>query len=126
MAVKEKYILEYIMRTSERALVNCLSTPSGLSEWFADDVNVKKDVYTFMWDSSEESAKLVHLRNNSIRFQWLHDEGTQYYFEFSYRVDPLTQDIVFFVTDHAEADEIEESKLLWDSQVNEMRKKLGA
>ncbi|MFN3917878.1 MAG: START-like domain-containing protein [Flavobacteriales bacterium] len=126
MAVKEKYTLEYIMRTSERALVNCLSTPSGLSEWFADDVNVKKDVYTFVWDGSEESAKLVHLRNNSIRFQWLNDEGTQCYFEFSYRVDPLTQDIVFFVTDHAEADEIEESKLLWDSQVNELRKKLGA
>lgn len=126
MTNKEKFTLEFIMRTSERALVNCLSTPSGLSDWFADDVNVNKDTYTFVWDNSEEMAKLLHLRNNSIRFQWGHDENTPYYFEFSYKVDPLTQDIVFFVTDFAEPDEIEESTLLWESQVGELKKKLGA
>ena len=44
---KVKLELEYIINTSPTILFNCLSTPSGLSEWFADDVNIKNDRYTF-------------------------------------------------------------------------------
>ena len=32
-----------------------LSTPSGLGEWFADDVNSRGENFTFIWDDSEES-----------------------------------------------------------------------
>jgi hypothetical protein len=48
---KEKFELEFLLRTSVKVLENMLSTPSGLSEWFADDVNVKDDIYTFIWDN---------------------------------------------------------------------------
>ena len=44
---KVRIDLEYIIKTSPTILFNCLSTPSGLSEWFSDDVNIKDDRYTF-------------------------------------------------------------------------------
>ena len=38
---KIKFELEYIVNTSPNILFTCITTPSGLSEWFADDVNIK-------------------------------------------------------------------------------------
>ena len=54
-----EFELEYLLKTSTKVLENMLSTPSGLSEWFADDVNIKDDIYTFVWDGSEESYNFV-------------------------------------------------------------------
>ena len=56
---KIKFEIEYIINTSPIILFSCLSTPSGLSEWFARDVNIKNDMYTFFWERSDESAKLL-------------------------------------------------------------------
>ena len=56
-----KYELEFQIRSSVSILFNCLSTPSGLSEWFADDVNCNRDIYTFIWGDSEQEAKLLTL-----------------------------------------------------------------
>ena len=61
---KVRIDLEYIIKTSPTILFNCLSTPSGLSEWFADDVNIKNDRYTFFWDGSEETAILKNVRKS--------------------------------------------------------------
>ena len=44
---KTKLELEYIINTSPIILFNCLTTASGLSEWFCDDVNLKDDKFTF-------------------------------------------------------------------------------
>ena len=63
---KIKVELEYIINTSPNILFTCLSTPSGLSEWFANDVNIKDDMFTFFWDRSEESAKLMKSKKDSI------------------------------------------------------------
>jgi hypothetical protein len=102
---------------------------SGLSEWFAEDVNIKGDVYTFFWDGSEEQARLTSGKNTTkIRFQWLRDEedGNACHFEMAYNVDPMTKSVVFTVSDYAEEEEVEESKLLWDQQVSELKRVLGA
>ncbi len=45
--MKTKYELEYTFNTSPNFLYPRLSTPEGLSEWFADDVNLKRGKYTF-------------------------------------------------------------------------------
>ena len=47
---KIKIEIEYIINTSPIILFSCMSTPSGLSEWFANDVNIKDDMYTFFWE----------------------------------------------------------------------------
>jgi len=124
---KEKYELEYLLKTSIKVLDNMLSTPSGLSEWFADDVNIKDDVYTFIWDGAEEEAKLLSRKNGArIRWQWIDNEGEDVYFELNYEVDPMTKSVILKVIDFAEEDEVEEAKLLWEQQINTLRGVIGA
>ncbi|MDB2656690.1 START-like domain-containing protein [Crocinitomicaceae bacterium] len=126
---KEKYELEYLLKTSIKVLDNMVATPSGLSEWFADDVNIKDDVFTFFWDGSEEEARRLSRKNGAkIRWQWLEDEeeGEDSYFELFYEVDPMTKSVILTITDFAEPDEMEEAKRLWDSQINNLRNVIGA
>ena len=62
-----RYELEFHIRSSVSILFNCLSTPGGLSEWFADDVNCNRDVYTFIWNDSEQEAELISGSKNEQR-----------------------------------------------------------
>ena len=126
MSDKIKIELEYPIKTSTKILYNCLSTPSGLSEWFADDVNIKDDSYTFIWDGSEETAKLLTKKNNDfVKFRWEDDESEDYFFEFAIKIDSITKDVALVITDFVEEDEVEESKMLWDNQVNELKSTIG-
>lgn len=128
MSQKEKYQIEFVINTSTKVLYNMLSTPSGLSEWFADDVNLRGDVYTFIWDGSEEQARKISQRNGeAIKFQWLEDEeeGLKTYFELKIVVDDITKDVAIIVTDFAEEDELEEAQLLWENQLSELKHVLG-
>ena len=123
---KTKIELEYIVNTSPTILFNCLSTPSGLSEWFANDVNIKNDMYTFFWDRSEESAKLLSIRKGeSVKFQWEDDEDEDYYFEMAIRIDPLTKEVALIITDFAEDDEEDEIRMLWDNNISSLKQAIG-
>ena len=59
MSVKVKYELEFPFQSSPQLLYQYISTPSGLSEWFADNVNSRGEFFTFIWNDSEEKAKLA-------------------------------------------------------------------
>lgn len=127
--VKEKFELEYLLKTSPKVLNNMLCTPGGLSDWFADNVNIEGEIYTFFWDGSEEDARLLLNKPNSkMRWQWLEDEGDgiESYFEFRFDVDPMTKDVVLIVTDFASPSEMEEVKALWENQIHELKRVLGA
>lgn len=129
MPKKEKFELEFLFKTSPKVLDNMISTPSGLSEWFADDVNIKDEIYTFIWDDSEEEARLITKKLNSkVKFKWIEDEdeGLDTYFEIRYEVDPMTKAVLLTVTDFAEPDETEEVQRLWESQINQLKRTLGA
>jgi len=129
MTVKNKIELEYLLKTSPKVFENMVSTPSGLSEWFADDVNIKDDVYTFYWDGSEEQARLLTKKNgNFMRWQWLKDEdgGDNVYFEIQYEVDPMTKALVLHITDFAEDSDMDEVRMLWESSIQELKRVLGA
>ncbi|MGF1565750.1 MAG: START-like domain-containing protein [Flavobacteriales bacterium] len=126
---KVRFQREYILNVSRSILFNCLSTPSGMSEWFADDVNIKDDVFTFFWDSSEEQARLIaKKREEFVRFRWLEleDEGHECFFELRIRIDALTGETALIVTDYADEDELDEGKLLWDSQIENLKRILGS
>lgn len=115
------------MNTSPKILYNMISTPSGLSEWFADNVNVRDNVLTFFWDSSQEKARILNKnKGHSIRFQWEYDEGEDVYFEFSIKIDPLTRDVALIITDFVEPGDEESAENLWESQVDDLRRVLGA
>ncbi|SMO53284.1 Uncharacterized conserved protein YndB, AHSA1/START domain [Saccharicrinis carchari] len=125
--MKEKIELEFILRTSPAILYNRLSSASGLSEWFADDVNLKGQIYTFVWDGAEQQAELIAKKENKfIRFHWLDDEEKDTYFEFLINVDELTGETALLVTDFIEADEKESSIELWNQQIDQLKQVLGS
>jgi len=129
MSIKKSFSIEYDFHASPQLLFQYLSTPSGLSEWFADNVNSRGERFTFIWDDSEETALLLQKKNNDkVKFQWQNDEEDdgEYYFEFKVQVDEITKDVSLIVTDFAEEDELEESKMLWDNLVSDLKQVLGA
>ncbi|MFT6167024.1 MAG: hypothetical protein ACJASF_001720 [Vicingaceae bacterium] len=127
MADKVEYILEFVVKASPKMLYKFLSTPSGLSEWFADNVNSRGKKFVFIWDGSEETASLISKKTDKyIRFKWEEDEDEDSFFEFKLETDDLTNDVSLIITDYAEEDEIEESQLLWESQVNSLLHAIGS
>ena len=128
MSDRIKFEMEFPIKVSQKLLFQYISTPSGLSEWFADNVNSRGQIFIFIWDDSEESAKLIRKTNyEKIQFQWLDDEETDYYFELRIQFDEITKDVSLIVTDYAEdEDEVEESKLLWTNQISDLKKVLGS
>jgi uncharacterized protein YndB with AHSA1/START domain len=126
---KIKYELEFPTKASPHMLFPFLSTPSGLSEWFCDDVNSRGEKFTFLWDGDERDAIMLGKKNDKyIRFRWQEDEdeGNKYYFEFRIVVDELTNDTAIIITDFSDEDEVEEDKLLWDSQIHELFHTIGS
>jgi uncharacterized protein YndB with AHSA1/START domain len=126
---KEKYKLEFLLKTSPRVLEKLITTPDGLSDWFADDVKVQDDIYTFEWDGNEEQARLLLYKMNSkIRFQWLEDEeeGVETYFELSYIIDPMTNSVILHITDFANSSDKEGNLALWNQAISELKRIIGA
>ncbi|HUX55404.1 MAG TPA: START-like domain-containing protein [Bacteroidales bacterium] len=125
--MKLKFELEYTMNCSQKVLFSRLSTPEGLSEWFAENVNVEGDNFSFFWNNSESKARLSALKDNKlVRFEWLDmDDDEENYFEFKIAIDELTGDLALIITDFAEADEKEDSIYLWDSQISDLKRLLG-
>ncbi len=124
MTDKIKIQLEYVINCSPRVLYNRLSTASGLTEWFADDVRIKGKQYTFIWEGSEQTAEMTLRKENSlVRFTWVDEDG---YFEFKIVRDDLTNDVSLMIVDFAEEDEQEETEELWNSQVSELKHVLGS
>lgn len=127
MAEKVEYTMEFVVKASPKMLYKFLSTPSGLSEWFADNVNSRGKKFIFIWDGAEEVADLVTKKADKfIKFRWEHEEDEDAYFEFRIETDELTNDVSLIITDFAEDDEVEEAKLLWDSQVNTLLHAIGS
>jgi uncharacterized protein YndB with AHSA1/START domain len=122
-----KFELEYNLNCSPKVLFSRLSTPEGLGEWFAEQVNVEGDLFSFYWNSSESKARLSALKENKlVRFEWIGEENDEEnYFEFRINVEELTSELALLITDFAEADEKEDSIDLWDSQINDLKRILG-
>ena len=127
MASKNIFQIEFPVRSSLRILFNQISTPSGLSEWFADNVNLKGKNYTFFWNGDEQEAELLSKKNNqSIKFRWI-DEPKDTFFELKIIIDDITQDISLIITDFVEDEEDEEeAKLLWNKQIEKLRQSIGS
>ncbi|MEL0643304.1 MULTISPECIES: START-like domain-containing protein [unclassified Olleya] len=127
MEDKIKYEMEFVVHASPSLLYQYISTPSGLSEWFADNVNSRGELYKFIWDGSEEQAKLITKKSGErIKFKWLADEDEPYFFEIKIQVDEITKDVSIIITDFAEEDEVDEAKMLWTNQISDLKQVLGS
>ena len=127
MSDKIKFEIEFPIHASPQLLFQYISTPSGLSEWFADNVNSRGEIFTFIWDGSEEDAKLLSKKKEErVKFKWMDDEDASIFFEIKIQVDEITKDVSLIVTDFADDDEVEESKMLWDNQISSLKQVLGS
>ena len=125
MTDKVKVQLEYVINCSPKVLYNRLSTASGLTEWFADDVRIKGKQYTFIWKDSEQTAEMtLHKENSLVRFNWVDEDDL--YFEFKIVRDELTNDVSLMIVDFAEDGEQDEVEELWSSQVSDLKHVLGS
>ena len=118
-----KFELEYTLNCSSKVLFSRLSTPEGLGEWFAENVDVDGDIFIFTWNNTESKARLSALKENKlVRFEWLDMENDdENYFEFKINMDELTGGLALIISDFAEPDEKEDSVFLWDSQINDLK-----
>ena len=125
---KIQFELEIPIHASPRMLYQYISSPSNLQEWFADKVNSRgKDIVLFGKDEEEIAELITKKAEDRIRFKWLESEGDDSFFEIKIQVDALTKDVSLIVTDFADdEDEVEESKQLWENQIDELRHTIGA
>ncbi|MBE6312885.1 MAG: hypothetical protein E7076_07015 [Bacteroidales bacterium] len=125
---KEKVQLEYLFnKVSTASLWNSISTPDGLSDWFADSVSVDSEIFTFRWSKVEEEAELLAVRQmNSVRFRWLSEDDENSYFEMKIGSNPLTGDTSLTVVDFADNGEVNDVEDLWNSQIDKLKRKIGA
>lgn len=125
MPKREKLVLEFPINSSPQVLFDHISTASGLSQWFADDVNVRQKIYTFYWDGDSQEAELLKRVNGKyIRFKWV-DSHDEEYFELEVAKDDLTGDISLLITDFTNEEDADETELLWESQVHDLKSLLG-
>ncbi len=126
MGDKIKFEIEFVIQSSPQLLYQYISTPSGLSEWFADNVNSRGEIFTFIWDGAEESAKLLKRKSDDfVRFAWEENDDSSF-FEMRIIVDEITKDVSLFISDFAEEDEMEEAKMLWRNQIADLKQVLGS
>jgi uncharacterized protein YndB with AHSA1/START domain len=129
MEVKIKYELEFPINSSPQLLYQYISTPSGLSEWFADNVNSRGEYFTFIWNDSEEKARVTSKKSGEkIKFRWIDEDNkdTDYFFELKILEDELTKDVSLMITDYVEEDGLKEATLLWENQVADLKHVIGS
>jgi len=129
MDSKIRYEIEFPINSSPQLLYQYISTPSGLSEWFADNVNSRGEFFTFIWNDSEEKARLCSKKSGEkVRFKWVDDNNkdTEYFFELNILVDEITKDVSLMVIDFAEKSEVKEATQLWENQISDLKHVIGS
>ncbi len=122
-----KVDMEFIMRCSPEMLYRYFLQPAILVRWFCDSVDISGDVFTFGWSGSEEAAELVEaVEHERLRFEWLDEEREGEYLEYRISKSPITGDTILEITDFCDEDEVEDTRQLWESQIESLKKVIGA
>ncbi|MBC8110461.1 MAG: ATPase [Verrucomicrobia bacterium] len=128
---KYKYTAEFELKASNRMLFPYIATPSGLAEWFADDVKIDPDkTYNFIWDDSPHYARLTAQRpNKSVRFDFLNENQEIMedapYIEFKIDLNEMTQSSFLRITDYSDTGNDEDLHSLWQNLVANLREIVG-
>lgn len=128
MSVMEKFSLEFAFNATPRLLYTMISTPEGLSRWFADVVLlVDEEEYLFKWEDSTQRARLIESKENDfVRFEWLEGHHKGYVMEMQIIADGLSNAQALLITDYAEASEIDFHQRIWGAQVKKLQRLFNA
>ncbi len=130
---KHKFIKEVEIRSSARMIYPLLSTPSGLSQWFCEQVNYTPDKnLSFLWDGQQHLANIVVQRvNKMIKYEFkkdeniLHSDADPSYIEFQIDSNDLTQTTFLKVVDYSENADEEDLEELWEDLIYKLKESLG-
>ncbi|MBK8488060.1 MAG: ATPase [Chitinophagales bacterium] len=123
---KVKFTLEYMIRSTPLALYNFLTTATGLSQWFAEDVDNEENTFYFTWGKQTDIAEMISTEDDDfIRYRWDYQDEDEY-FEFRIEKGDITDDTVLFITDIVDEGDVESQKQLWDAQIKSLSKRIGA
>ena len=92
-------------------------------------MNSRGEFFTFIWDGSEEKARLSAKKTDEkVKFRWIDEENkdTDFYFELRILEDEITKDVSLMVTDYAAEEDLDEVKLLWESQISDLKHVIGS
>ena len=119
--------IEYLLRGSAVILYQFFTSPSDLIRWFCDGVDISRDkLYTFTWDGYEEQAQLTEdIEHELVRFEWKDEDRKGEFLEVKFSKNPMTGETILEITDFCDADEVEDQKALWESQVGQLKKASG-
>ena len=119
MSDLEQYTLEFPIQTSARLLYMMISTPEGLSRWFADSVDIQNDVFIFKWEGSEQKAEVLQTKENEfIIFKWLDDALKDHNLEMRIEENDLASGVALIITDYSDPVDLDFNKRLITTQVS--------
>jgi uncharacterized protein YndB with AHSA1/START domain len=123
---KTMYSIEFPIRCSPAILYEFLSTPVGLQEWFADKVDQRDHTFTFNWNGSADTAEVLeHIDNEFIRYRWSYYPKDEF-LEFSIEQSPVTNETILRITDFADKGDIKDQERLWNSQISDLKHRIGS
>lgn len=126
MKKKTLFTVEIPMRCSPAILYEFLSTPTGLQEWFADKVDQGGETFSFSWDgSTDEAERIEFIENEFVRYRWDYYNEDEY-FEFKISQSPVTNETILLITDFADERDVKDQQKLWETQVNDLKQRIGS
>lgn len=131
---KFKYVAEFEINASVKMLFPYLSTPAGLSEWFAEKVRVvnpEERIYDIVWDGTSHLAKLTALQlNKHVKFVFLPeteaDNDDPSFLEFKLSYNEMTETSFLKIIDYSPIDNEADLKELWISLIHSLCELIGA
>jgi uncharacterized protein YndB with AHSA1/START domain len=126
-----KFVQEYPINASAKMIYPYLSTPSGLSQWFCEDVRVNEDkIYNFIWDDKSHFAEMSsHRLNRSVRFVFLDAQKKHVpdptFIDFCIETSELTQEQYLRIIDYSNDGDNDQLLELWDNLIQNLREIIG-
>jgi len=118
---KKHFTQEFEINARAHEIYELISTPDGLSQWFADKITLNENGrYVFTWGKTSYSAEMIDYRKNvHIRYKW---EGEKEQFlDFRISVSPVSGTLFLRVIDSMDTDDPHEQAVMWNSAIQTLK-----
>lgn len=118
--------VEFLFRASPTILYKFFTGPAAIIRWFCDEVDIEGETYRFTWDDSDEFAEMIDdIEDERVRFRWEDAESDDEYWEIRFSKSEVTGETILEITDFCDADEVDDQRQLWESQIKKLRMATG-
>ena len=128
----KKVTIEYPLNTKSPNIVwELISTAAGLQKWMADYVEDFGEVIKFTWGEpwTQQDTKFSQIlkieKHKCIRLKWDDHEEEGIFWEMRIDKSDLTGMLSLIITDHAEEDDTEYIKELWEKNLKKLHRVSG-